>query len=191
MSDKLKRFIDDNREAFDSEDPGPRLLQNLTSRLSHNSRPKKKVALNFMHWAAATVGLVIVSIVLYYTMQWQNNTAIVEAGPDRVEERIEVADPVYASQIDHYRELIGLQQTELRKVEKEQPELYHQFAKDINQLDSAYRMLKTTLVSNPNKEMLLEAMISNLQLQTDLLNRQLLIIKEIKQKRKAHEKTNV
>jgi len=49
-------------------------------------------------------------------------------------------------------------------------------------------MLKTKLPENPNREMLLEAMISNLQMQSDLLSRQLKIIKEIKQKSIAHEK---
>jgi len=39
--------------------------------------------------------------------------------------------------------------------------------------------------------MLLEAMIQNLQLQSELLNRQLLIIKEIKQKSKNHEKNTI
>jgi len=69
--------------------------------------------------------------------------------------------------------------------------LYRQFAKDINQLDSAYRVLKITLTTNPNQEMLLEAMIRNLQFQSDLLNRQLLIIQEIKQKNKGYEKSTI
>jgi len=45
--------------------------------------------------------------------------------------------------------------------------------------------LKTSLENNPNTEMLLEAMIRNLQIQSELLARQLSIIKEIKQKSKA------
>jgi hypothetical protein len=37
------------------------------------------------------------------------------------------------------------------------------------------------LNANPNTEQLLQAMISNLQLQIDLLNQQLAIIKQVKQ----------
>jgi hypothetical protein len=48
--------------------------------------------------------------------------------------------------------------------------------------------LKLKLPANPNRELLLEAMLQNLQLQSELLNRQLLIIKEIKQKNKQYEK---
>jgi hypothetical protein len=108
-----------------------------------------------------------------------------------MEETTGITDPVYAKQIYHFREIIDLQQTELRQVEKEQPELYHQFAGDLHKLDSAYSVLKINLAENPNREMLLEAMIQNLQLQSDLLNQQLIIIKEIKQKSKNHEKTTI
>jgi hypothetical protein len=129
---------------------------------------------------------------LYYSLQKKNDKdEIVKTIPGNTEEKISTFDPLYAKQIVHYQEMIGLQQTELKQVEKEQPQLYHQFAADINQLDSAYRSLKTTLTTNPNREMLLEAMIRNLQFQSDLLNRQLLIIKEIKQKSKAHEKSTI
>jgi hypothetical protein len=40
--------------------------------------------------------------------------------------------------------------------------------------------LKTQLPKNPNREQLLEAMIRNLQLQTELLSQQLQIIQKIK-----------
>ena len=94
-------------------------------------------------------------------------------------------DAVYAKQIDQYQQIIDRQQAQLKKAQYEHPDLYRQFTDDINQLDSAYRKLKTSLENNPNTEMLLEAMIRNLQIQSELLTRQLSIIKEIKQKSKA------
>lgn len=191
MNDKLKQFIEDNREAFDSETPAPKLMEKMKRQLSQDGRSKKRFELTFMHWAAAVVGFIILSIVLYYSTQQRNDSTTVQGGTAKIEDKTVVTEPAYARQIDQYLELIGLQQIELRKVEKEQPELYRQFANDINQLDSAYRALKITLTTNPNRELLIEAMISNLQLQTELLNRQLSIIKEIKQKSKAHEKSTV
>ena len=186
MSDKLKQFIDDNREAFDSENPGPVLLKKLKKQLDQGGHSKNIFQIKSIRWAAAVAAFIVLSVVLYYSLQKGNDkNETVKTIPGNGVETISTYDPVYAKQIDHYQEMIGLQQTELKRVEKEQPELYHQFAKDINQLDSAYRILKTTLTTNPNREMLLEAMIRNLQFQSDLLNRQLLIIKEIKQKSKA------
>jgi hypothetical protein len=51
--------------------------------------------------------------------------------------------------------------------------------------------LKNQLPVNPNREQLLEGMIQNLRLQTELLNQQLNIIKLIKQsKSKTNEKNS-
>jgi hypothetical protein len=42
-------------------------------------------------------------------------------------------------------------------------------------------VLRSTLNANPNTEQLLQAMISNLQMQIELLNQQLTIIQKVKQ----------
>ena len=192
MNDRLKQFIEDNRDSFDSEKPDPKLLGKLQKQLGQAGNSTKIHKIKSIRWAAAIAGFIILSVVLYYSLQKKNDKdELAKVTPENAEEKTIVADPVYAKQIGQYQELIDLQQTELKQVEKEQPELYRQFANDINQLDSAYSLLKTTLNTHPNREMLLEAMIRNLQFQSDLLNRQLLIIKEIKQKSKSHEKSAI
>ena len=140
--------------------------------------------------AAAIAGIIVLAVTLFFALHKNDKN---NSGNITVQNyyNAQVTEPVYAKQIDQYEDLIGLQQTELRSVEKDQPELYRRFASDINQLDSAYRSLKTTLATNPNRELLLEAMIRNLQIQSELLNRQLSIIQEIKQKRTAHEKSTI
>jgi ribosomal protein S6 len=90
-------------------------------------------------------------------------------------------DPQYAKLVSQFTEVIETKQTELRKIEKDDPALYQQFSGDIHKLDSAYHVLRGTLNANPNTEQLLQAMISNLQLQIDLLNQQLTVIKKIKE----------
>jgi hypothetical protein len=105
------------------------------------------------------------------------------------EEALNETDPVYAIQISQIRRLIDTQQDELVRLQKDNPQLYAEFSRDVMNLDSAYQELKKQLDNNPNREILLEAMIGNLQLQSDLLSRQLLIIRQIKQKNNSHEKT--
>jgi hypothetical protein len=188
MSDKLKQFIEDNREAFDTENPDPQLFKKLRKDITGDTKTKRIHAVNPLSWAAAIAGLIILSVVFYYILEKNDQKAITTKQPPVNTEEAGIPDPVYAKQIWHFKELIGLKQTELKQLEKEQPALYYQFVGDINKLDSAYRVLRTTLSENPNTEILLEAMIQNLQLQSDLLNRQLIIIKEIKQKSKSHEK---
>ena len=89
----------------------------------------------------------------------------------------------------YYAKLIDLKHEELKTLEKDEPLLYKQFAGDVQRLDSVYHSLKTQLPTNSNREQVIEAMISNLQLQIGLLNKQLDIIKKIKHfKKTAYEK---
>jgi len=91
----------------------------------------------------------------------------------------------YSDEMNTYAHLIALKQNEIKKITKDEPLLYQQFAGDINKLDSAFHALKKQLPENPNHEQLLEAMIQNLQLQEALLNRQLNIIKQINHVKKT------
>src|SRR5260221_39260 len=74
---------------------------------------------------------------------------------------------------------------ELKAIERDEPLLYKQFALDVNKLDSVYHSLQEHLPKNPTREQLLEAMLQNLQLQMELLNHQLEIIKQINHSKKS------
>jgi hypothetical protein len=95
----------------------------------------------------------------------------------------------YTEEMYHYARLVEIKHNELKTLQKDEPLLYKQFSGDVNKLDSVYQALKTQLPDNSNREQLIEAMISNLQLQIGLLNKQLNIIKQIKHSKKsAYEK---
>jgi len=101
---------------------------------------------------------------------------------------INAISPEYAPQVNQIARLVAMKQEELKAMAPEQPELYRQFTTDITQLDSSYHSLKSQLNASPNPEMLIEAMIQNLQLQLNVLNQQLNIINQIKQSKKySHE----
>jgi hypothetical protein len=88
----------------------------------------------------------------------------------------------------HYTRLVELKQHQIKRMAKDEPMLYRQFAGDFNRLDSTFHILKKQLPVNPNREQILEAMIQNLQYQEALLNQQLNIIKKIKHtKKQAYE----
>jgi hypothetical protein len=99
------------------------------------------------------------------------------------------ADPDLQSSVSeemyHYAKLVEIRHKELKAIEKDEPLLYKQFALDVNKLDSVYRSLQEQLPTNPNREQLLEAMLQNLQLQMELLNHQLEIIKQINHSKKS------
>jgi len=85
----------------------------------------------------------------------------------------------------YYAKIVEIKHDELKKIKKDEPLLYKQFSRDVSHLDSVYQSLKNELPKNPNREQLLEAMIQNLQLQMELLNHQLHIIKQINNSKKS------
>jgi cytoskeletal protein RodZ len=85
----------------------------------------------------------------------------------------------------HYAKIVEIKHKELKTIEKDEPLLYRQFSSDVNKLDSVYHGLQHQLPNNSNREQILEAMIQNLQLQMELLNHQLDIIKQINHSKKT------
>lgn len=194
MSDKLKQFIDQNRDAFDSTEPDPQLFNSILDGVEGKKETGKTLVVSMRQVAAAVVAIIALSAILYFIFRTKGETDMAKANPGTTQDEeyvSKIADPIYAKQIDHFQELIGFQQSELKQLKNEYPQLYHQFVSDIDELDSSYQKLKLKLLNNPNRELLLEAMIQNLRLQSELLSRQLFIIKEIKQKSKNHEKNSV
>lgn len=188
MSDNLEKFVQENRDAFDDAHPSPQVLDRI--RAGMNIAAQRPVWKMPVFRAAAVIVILMIAVIIYRISNKQSTRIQPE---ETVYDESSVVDPTYARQFYHFRELIGLKQNELKQLKTEYPQLYREFVDDIRQLDSSYQSLKLNLADNPNREMLMEAMLRNLQLQTELLNRQLLIIKEIKQKNKksSHEKNTV
>lgn len=89
----------------------------------------------------------------------------------------------------HFAKIVEIKHRELKAMAKDEPLLYKQFSGDVNKLDSVYHSLETKFSKNQNSEELLEAMIQNLQLQMQLLNHQLEIVKQLNHSKKsAYEK---
>jgi uncharacterized membrane protein YdfJ with MMPL/SSD domain len=194
MTDKLKQYIDEHRDQFDTELPDGYLFKRIQQELPGKAKAAATpLPWKIKHLVAAAAVLLCIVIAAFYFIPKQQKEAPVAANetPAVNNDNPVINEPVYAKQISQFREVIVMQQEELKKLENEYPQLYHQFVSDINELDSSYQSLKTKLSANPNREMLLEAMIQNLQLQSELLNRQLVIIKEIKQKNKSNEKNTI
>jgi hypothetical protein len=196
MSSPLEKFIRDNREQFDNDEPRPKVWTALEKQLAPADKKGKVLAMKFLRLGVAAAVLVLAGIGVFYlafdkkgvdppVVQTDNNPAVTE------DKMLEAINPTYAKEVYHFTQLIELKQTELKQIEKDNPVLYKQFISDINKLDSSYYSLKNELSVNPNREQLLEAMIQNLRLQTELLNQQLNIIIQIKQsKSKTNEKNS-
>ncbi|WP_077922237.1 hypothetical protein [Spirosoma sp. 209] len=192
--DNLERFVRDNREAFDDREPPMGDLwkkieeglnqqpgQQPTSAPSpfrhvHKNTGKPgglQIGWPSLDWrVAASVAILLLAGGFWY-MNYQYG---VTHQPEVV-----AASPMYAREVVQYTRLIDDKRAELMQMTQDNPELYAEFATDLNRLEKSYQSLKADLPKNPNQEVLIQAMIQNLQIQINLLNEQLRVIQRIKQ----------
>jgi anti-sigma-K factor RskA len=188
---KLERFVRDNREDFDAAEPSLDLwarieqqlppvatkvipLQPEMGRSPSSSTPWYQARL----WRVAALITVVLGVGF--------GTYRFVASPHNTDPEVAKVNPDQARTVFQYASLIESKRDELQQLEQENPELYQEFATEVAKLDQDYEMLKSQLSQTPNQELLVEAMITNLQRQIDLLNTQLSIIQRIKQQ-KSHD----
>jgi uncharacterized membrane protein YdfJ with MMPL/SSD domain len=191
---KLEKFINHNRDAFDEELPGEHIWQGVEKNLSQKEQAKWISISSRLKWAVAAAIIVIAGVGIFFKMQKNTGPEIntVKSQDTTVAPDLAAIASDALPEMNQFAKLIALKQDELKKLSKEQPELYQKFTRDINQLDSTYVTLKKQLSIVPNRELLIEAMIQNLQLQLQVLNQQLNIINQIKKsKNDSHEKNEI
>jgi hypothetical protein len=189
MKNRLERFVRDNREAFDDYEPSNDLWKKIAEK-TPQTQPKGKF-LSFkglfgnepkftMKIAAGIVMFLGVGYLVYnYGKPVSQNADIM------------ALSPTYAKELMQFSSLVEEKRDELKVLEKEDPQLYHQFDTELKGLDQNYQSLKQELPKNPNQEELLKAMIQNLSMQIDLLNQQLQIIEKIKEAKNGKTNTVV
>jgi hypothetical protein len=193
--DQLKRFIRDNREDFDVFEPKDTLWDKINQqlppepvseiRLNGQIIAKEKpiwknfISKNIIKIAASMVLISTISVFLFTQYQHINNPNSVMAS----------VSPDDAKVVFQYASLIERKRDELKTLEAEDPQLYQEFAEDIDRLNADYEKLRVELPQSPNQEDVIQAMIQNLQSQLGILNQQLQIIQKIKQAKQSHENT--
>jgi hypothetical protein len=187
-NNNLERFIRDNRESFDHLEPSDDVWNKIGTAIGQPQKTTRVISMSRAGWAvAATLFLAFAGILGYQIFNRSAEIPFVSLADKKpVTEQtgdtlVNQIDPQYGKLVTQFTNVIEAKQVELRKLEKDDPELYKKFSGDIQKLDSAYHSLRNTLNANPNTEQLLQAMISNLQMQIDLLNQQLNIIQKVRQ----------
>ncbi len=190
MFRKLGKFIGDNRKEFDDEIPSAAVWQNIADGLREKQQ-KKFILTPLYKWSIAASILLTAGITIFLMLNNKKPTGNFTASV-KTDSAADVNNaPENTPEVNEFAKLVMLKQEELKALAPEQPELYKKFTADINQLDSSYKSLKNQLSVTPNREILIEAMIQNLELQLNVLNQQLNIINQIKQSKKnTHEKNS-
>lgn len=199
MSKKLKQFIGENRHLFDDAQPPESVWDQINRSVPALQTGKRSPLKKIYRWPAAAA-VFLAAVACIYLFAWKGNKDDQQtarrnndpSGKGSIYD-INAIDPEYAARAGRIYQVIEKKQEELKTLSAGQPELYDQFTQDLATLDSSYRVLKEQAIKSPNREILIKAMMNNLQLQAELLSKQLSIISEYnspKQEKDSHEKDN-
>jgi hypothetical protein len=198
MSSPLEKFINNNRKDFESENPADKVWKNIEKNIPVKKNAKVFSIKDIYKWSAAAAVLFIALTSAYFLFIRKPAVEVVvktEKANDSntvTQNDISTIAPEYAAEAKQFYRIIETKQQELKSITKDQPNLYNQFAMDLSTLDSSYRVLKNQAAITPNRDVIIKAMMQNLQLQAELLSRQLMIINDFKNtKNQNDEKNNI
>jgi hypothetical protein len=178
----LEQFIQNHHQDFDMHEVSAGLWDKIDKSLGKEIEPdevvfkfKKSSISRFKSWAIAASVLLVMG---YLSVFYLNNKS------DSTEQIVAEVAPQYGDKMVQYTSLIESKREEIKQIENHDPVMYKEFATEIEKLNQDYQNLQTELSQTPNQEDLVKAMVQNLQVQLDILNRQLMIIEKVKEYQK-------
>ncbi|RZL19338.1 MAG: hypothetical protein EOO89_03645 [Pedobacter sp.] len=142
-------------------------------------RKQPKKPLRMYAWMSAAASVVIVfGLVWMYTARTKYSS-------------IEIADvdPAYARKEIKFVSQIEVKRDSLKTFAKSDPELYEKFSSDLVMLDTEYEKLKKELLTTPNQQFVVRAMVKNREMQLQILQQQLNVINQVNQYKNEKENT--
>lgn len=161
--DKLEKYIQENRTAFDKRIPPADTWRRIEQNIHVNGPSRSRLR----YWQAAAVFFFAISIGLLVRNYSPSDAEVV------VEEMTE-----FSQTEKYYLRIIEDKESILTAYLANYPDLAADFSADLEDLHQNYEKLKDEFDKTGSLDVL-SALIRNLQLQQDLLNNQLEIIKQI------------
>ena len=170
--DNLEKFIRGNKASFDDKEPSTNLWHKIDRDLDRSEG--NPVSLGNYVWKAAAIILfaLVVGLLVDRNIEESSELAIIEM-PGSDEPGISFNEVE-----DYYFQMISQKQELIARIIEETPTLDKNLLHEIDQLDSTYQVLKNNLV-NVNNDKILDAMVINLQMRIDILNRQLNVLESL------------
>ena len=200
MSSDLEKFIRKNRGDFDRADPSNKVWKNVEQFLPVKKEEKHFTIRDIYKWsaAAAIFFIALTSVYFLFVRKLPNSHGDViptvktdqQTSPSRLDNFNSISIE-YATQFKQAEQAVEDRQKQLRAAIANDPALYHKFQQDLVTLDSSYRLLREQASQSINGDVIIKAMIQNLQLQSELLGRQLMIIHEYKTTKTSTNEKNI
>jgi hypothetical protein len=170
MQDKLEKFIQDNREQFDSYEPSPDLWKKIIKEddaLQISGAKANKTIRYFVFRVAAVLLVAVLSIFAYEqikTIRSAENLASDQTNEQLAPEIIELmeAETYYGQQVD-------AKMKELESYSNGFADVKADVLADFEELDAAYTDLLNELGSDIYKQEVIESMIENYRLKIAIL----------------------
>ena len=183
MSNDLEKFIRKNRSDFDDASPSENVWKEVEISIPAKKQAKRFTITDIYKWSAAAAILFIALTSAYFVFirEYSHEDPPVTTQPQTKPQRNDNMNGIsleFVSEFKEATEAVENNQKELRSAIANNPELYRKFQLDLNTLDSSYKLLREQAGQSVNPDVLIKAMIQNLQMQSELLGRQLMIIKE-------------
>jgi hypothetical protein len=199
--DSLEDFVKTNKEAFSDKNPPISLWDNINTQLgptqfsvqNNNADKKQKlVPISYM-WRMAAAFLVLITATVWIQYKIFNAPEESNKFSDELAQNkdatLEGIDPELLDAERYYESMIDMRKNELANYDLVSLGLQDEFKYDINLLDSAYSEIKEEILQGNTNDMLVNAMIDNLQQRMEILNRQLEILKNLHNKETQNENT--
>ena len=169
--DSFEDYIRNNRDEFNSEEPSQIVWENI----SKNLKPKSDYS-----WLWKVAAVLFFSLSTYLVFE-----KVVEG-----EKLTSIEYNEFSNTEQYYNNIIQVRREELEdNIDKSSP-FYCEFSSDITELDSIYSQLKSEY-NTSSEDIVMEAMIKNLQLRIEIMDRQLQIIQKFKNLTKNKDQDEV
>ncbi|MBC7913046.1 MAG: hypothetical protein H7Y07_02890 [Pyrinomonadaceae bacterium] len=182
MSEGLENYIRNHRKELDEAEPPEALWNRIEKGLDDHKKAAKAATLrkqlNVVFKIAALFTIVLTAGIFFITYQKNKPVNVIAISPELAQQQV------------HYTAMIETRISELQQIKTLEPQLYREFSFELHKLDVTYRRLKNDLDTSPNQEKTLKAMVTNLQIQAQILNQQLSIIQQIKQLKTKQQHEN-
>lgn len=187
------KMLENQQEMFDIHEPPAGLWDNISEELDKDevalSVEKTEEATQPKTVSLQTLWKVVAAAVLFGVMV---GGVLHQQYFKPVEQVAEVELPTELQQAEqHYISMISLKKQEVKGYEWVDPSMISDFDIELHNLNKNYQGLKKELIQQKNNQVIIRAMVNNLQKQMDLLNKQLTILEQVNKQRSNHETTDL
>lgn len=186
MSENFKEYIDQNRNSFDPENVPDHVWDSISEKLDEKEEKRRGGFFFLMKMAAIlllTFGLGFGISQWFFdsnSSQTVNGSEISQTGSNDVPEIYKIED--------FYGQTINVLTSEVKNYESLNGKLVNEFITEHNRLDSIYQELKVRFEANNNSNQIMDLMVMNLRMRINVLEKQLLILRNIKNKKNNNNK---